>query len=132
MQADVDAAMADFAEGLGDLFDTGGDDGVPIGEELARLDGVTDCGEAIGDMVHEMEGGALPWNEINALVEQINWIGQDPKGFLTDTRQGIVSELRAAVNDIDQGLDEVKRSILKELREQNQGRGWEGGSSGGC
>lgn len=38
-QAEVDAVMDDFAHGMADLLDVNGDDGVPISEELDRLDG---------------------------------------------------------------------------------------------
>ena len=99
-QEDVDAVMEDFAEGLGDLLDVNGDDGIPIEEEIARLDPTHVPVEPTEDS-YCYNDGPIPWCEINGLVDQLNWIGRDPKSFLDNTREGLVAELRRTVDDID-------------------------------
>ena len=42
-------------------------------------------------------------------------IGENPDMFFNMTREGLVEELRRAVNELDHGLTEAKREILREI-----------------
>jgi len=69
------------------------------------------------DRAAEDASGPLPMRDVQELVAGLNWIGQDPNGFLNSMRQDIISELSRGVEDVNRGLNDVKRDILSRIPE---------------
>jgi hypothetical protein len=54
-------------------------------------------------------------NPVQELQGMLNSIGQDPKEFLNQFRQGLVGELNRAISEVNNTLGDAKRDILREM-----------------
>ena len=54
-------------------------------------------------------------DDMRELVDALNRIGTDPQSFLNEMREGVIHELRRGIDDIDRGLDGIKREILGDV-----------------
>jgi hypothetical protein len=95
-----------------DVLDIYGNDGETIEEEIMHI-------------VEDPEDPWAPcddepfWCDLWRLQDQLNAIGTDPAFFLKHAKEGMKEELAKTIRDIDQGLEQAKRDILKDVQEEH-------------
>jgi hypothetical protein len=55
------------------------------------------------------------YRPLKDIIELLDFLGQDPEGYVTMAREGLIQELRSGVEIADAGLTEAKREILREI-----------------
>ena len=69
------------------------------------------------DPIYEEEGYPSydPWRDVKDAVNTLNWIGQDPSGFMDNVRSELVAQMYNDLYRTDMALDEAKCAILNEF-----------------
>ena len=97
-----------------------------IVDEIDDVETVAELGEALEDVVEEVEEeieavahiettASQEYRPIKDVIELLDILGQDPHGYVTRAREGLVQELRDTVEIADAGLTEIKRELLREI-----------------
>ena len=83
-------------------------------EELIDIIAETNNTAEVEEAVEEFREYNHSYRPIKDLIDGLDGFGEAPELYLNMTRQGLVEELRRAVNELDHSLTEAKREILRE------------------
>ena len=72
--------------------------------------------DLLTDPIYEEEGYVYdPWRDVKDAVNTLNWIGQDPSGFMDNVRSELIAQMYNDLYNTDMQLNEAKCAILNEF-----------------